>query len=172
MVEKYKFIIFAIIAATILVSDQMTKFLASSKIALNQGFELIPGVLNLVHVRNKGVAFGAFADSSSNFTPLALVAVSVIALVVILWLLAVTETDWSLFLGLSFFFGGTAGNLVDRFQLGEVIDFIDFHVGLYHWPAFNVADSALCIGAGLFFIHLFKDFRDTREKKNIDDQPR
>lgn len=165
MVEHNKFTLFSIIAAAILVSDQITKCLVSSKIALNRGFELIPGVLNLVHVRNKGVAFGVFADSSSNFTPLALVAVSIIALVVILWILAVSETDWSLFLGLSFFFGGTAGNLVDRFRFGEVIDFLDFHIGLYHWPAFNVADSALCIGAGLFFIHLFKDLRHTREKK-------
>ncbi len=94
------------------------------------------------------------SGSDSSFRPILFLGASLLALVGILWLLRSSpRADLWLTAACSFFFAGALGNLVDRLRFGEVVDFLDFHVHGYHWPAFNVADSALCIGAGLFFIH-------------------
>ena len=131
----------------VIVADQVTKYLVTTSIPLHRGIEIIPGFANLVHARNPGAAFGIFADSTSNLRSLFLLLVSVAALVCIIWIVAASkQIDSYLLVGLSFFFGGATGNLVDRLRFGEVIDFVDVYVGSYHWPAFNVADASLCVG--------------------------
>jgi signal peptidase II len=152
---KHKFLILGIIALVIVVADQATKYLIIEYIPVDHGFELVPGFMNIVHARNPGAAFGMLANSSSSLRALFFVLVSVVALVTIGSLVVLAkELDRSLLFGYACFFGGALGNLVDRIRFGEVVDFLDVHVGTLHWPAFNVSDSMLCVGIGFFFIHL------------------
>jgi len=145
----------ALIACLLLAADQLTKFLVISRIPLNGAICLIPGVADLVHARNPGAAFGMMAGSAWEFRSIFFILVSVAALVVILVLVAVSsDIDSYLLLAYSLFFGGALGNLVDRIRFGEVIDFLDVHWGNLHWPAFNVADSALSVGAIIFVLHV------------------
>jgi len=155
-VSQLKRLTFLAIAACLLViADQVTKFLVISSISLNGAMELIPGVADLVHARNPGAAFGMMAGSAWEFRSLFFILVSVAALVIIAAVVAFSkDIDSYLLLAYSLFFGGALGNLVDRIRFGEVIDFLDLHWGGLHWPAFNVADSALSVGAVLFVFHL------------------
>ncbi len=155
-----RLIIFFLISLGIVAADQITKWWVLSFIPLDEGINAIPGLVNIVHARNPGAAFGIMSQHSSTFRWVFLVAVSVCALLIVLWLV-VSSQDLSpgLLIGYSLFFGGAAGNLIDRTRFGEVIDFVDVFVGQYHWPAFNVADSALCMGVGLFALYAFRDSR-------------
>lgn len=154
-VGKQKFLILGIIALAIVLVDQVTKQAIIAGVPADDGFSLIPGFMNIVHARNPGAAFGIFANSFSGFRSLFFILVSVTALVTICILVARSEeVERGLLFGYACFFGGALGNLIDRIRFGEVVDFLDFHVGAFHWPAFNVADAMLCAGIGFFFIHL------------------
>jgi signal peptidase II len=139
---------FFLIAAVVLLLDRLAKWAVASNIALHDSVTVIPGLFHLTHVENTGAAFGLFAESSAQWKVGALVSFSVIALVIVSALLwknshALSTTT----IGLSLILGGATGNLWDRMMSGHVVDFLDFYVGSYHWPAFNVADSAIVIGA-------------------------
>lgn len=150
-----RWVVFCLIAGLICAADQMTKQLILQYIPVDRGFELMSGYVNLVHVRNPGAAFGILARADWDFRKIFFIAVSVAALVVIVTLFVTTrQMPWHMVIGYGLFFGGTLGNLVDRIRFGEVIDFLDLHYGAHHWPAFNVADSALCVGVGLFALHI------------------
>jgi signal peptidase II len=149
-----KILILLAIALSVAVLDQATKALIAASIPLHSGLEIIPGYLDLVHVRNQGAAFGMMAGSNPWFRILFFPLVSVAAILVILWIaLSAAAIPLDLLIGYALFLGGIVGNLVDRVRFFAVVDFIDIHVGAFHWPAFNVADSALCVGAALFFYH-------------------
>lgn len=128
--------------------DQLTKALVRSHIPPNGTIEVIPGLFNLVHWTNTGIAFGLFQGRGG-----VLAVLSVLALVGIPLLFwwewrrdpALARTAW----GLGLILGGALGNLLDRLRLGSVTDFLDFYAGDWHWHAFNVADSAICVGTGL-----------------------
>lgn len=144
----------AVAAAVILIADQITKYLVLAYIPMNAGLELIPGYIDLVHARNPGAAFGIMAGPGWWFRPAFFVVISIVALVVIIWVVAVGGDKSRLMLAAcGLFFGGALGNLVDRIRFGEVIDFIDVHVGDLHWPAFNVADASLSVATALFFFY-------------------
>jgi len=150
--------LFALVALAVAVLDQFTKYLVAAYVPLHESIPVITGYVNLVHVRNPGAAFGILAGFGGVVRSAFFILVSVAALVVIAWLASSSEENnaW-LLSGYSLFFGGALGNLIDRLRFGEVVDFIDVHVGPYHWPAFNVADSALCVGTAAFFVYfLFK----------------
>jgi signal peptidase II len=139
---------FLLIAVVVLLLDRIAKWAVAANIALHDSVVVIPGFFRLTHVENTGAAFGLFAESSAQWKIGALVSFSVLALVVVSALLwknghALTTTS----IGLSLILGGAMGNLWDRMVSGHVVDFLDFYVGSYHWPAFNVADSAIVIGA-------------------------
>ena len=139
---------FFIIAAIVLLLDRVAKWAVASNIQLHDYVTVIPGFFQLTHVQNTGAAFGLFAESSAQWKVGALVSFSVIALFIVSALLwknshALSTTT----VGLSLILGGAMGNLWDRMVSGHVVDFLDFYVGSYHWPAFNVADSAIVIGA-------------------------
>lgn len=152
--KKLAWTTFVTISAIIIAADQITKYIIANSIPLNVSDPLIPGFLNLVHVRNSGAAFGIFAHNSNLFSRGALAAVSFIALIITVWIVTSQRLDRSSLVGFSLFFGGAAGNFIDRLLFGEVIDFIDVHLGDLHWPAFNIADSALTVGAVIFCIRL------------------
>lgn len=127
-----------IIAITVIVLDQMTKYLARTHISAYESIELLP-ILNLVNVQNRGAAFGMFRSFGNIF----FIAISTAAIIFMSWVIIKDKEDHRIFALLA---GGAAGNLIDRLTLGYVVDFVDVAVGGYHWPAFNVADSALSVG--------------------------
>ena len=149
-------------ALVVLVLDRVTKWLVEGSIALHDTVAVIPGFFRLTHVQNRGAAFGLFAESPSEWKVGMLVLFSLVALVVVSALLwrnshAFTMTGSALALIL----GGAVGNLWDRLLSGHVVDFLDLYVDSYHWPAFNVADSAIVIGAILLVAEiLFKPTPD------------
>ena len=109
---------------------------------------IIPGLLNLVHSHNPGIAFGLLANLSSKWLTVALAASSAVVIGVLAWLLVAGRAGGGRSqIGLALILGGAAGNLIDRLWHGGVTDFIDVRLGSYHWPAFNLADSAITIGA-------------------------
>ena len=126
------------------VLDQITKYLAGNTVAPYETIAVLP-VLNLVSVRNEGAAFGMMSSLGNVF----FVVVTLVAIAFVLYLLAKGK-DGSL--GLSLILAGAAGNLIDRMALGYVRDFVDVHAGTLHWPAFNVADSALTVGVAVMLI--------------------
>jgi signal peptidase II len=150
---------FAIILCTI-VFDQLTKFLIVDSLRLYESLTVVPGFLNLVHVTNSGAAFSLLANVDSPWRHYFFLGVGGLAMaglsIAYLKLRKVNKYySWSLAL----IAGGAGGNLIDRIRFGAVIDFLDVYIGRYHWPAFNVADSAICIGAGLFLILNFFEVR-------------
>ncbi len=143
------------IAALVVILDRAGKQVISRTIPLHHSIQVIPRFFRLIHLENTGAAFSLFADSSSPWKMTFLVAFSVTALVIVgamLWRSnhALASTG----IGLSLILGGALGNLWDRVLHGRVVDFLLFYVGQYEWPAFNVADSAIVVGAGLLFFEI------------------
>jgi len=136
-----------LIISFVVLLDQITKYLARTSIHPLETIELLP-VLNLVNVRNQGAAFGVFRSLGNNF----FILISVAAILFMLWVIITAKEDYRVF---SLLAGGAIGNLIDRLTLGYVVDFLDVTVSGYHWPAFNVADSALTVGIAFLMINLF-----------------
>ena len=152
---------YLVIAAAIIVLDAWTKALVSARIDLHEAIPLIPNFLQLVHVRNTGAAFGIGANSDSQIVPLLLNAGAIgVFCVVVIYAFRAAITDVVLQTGLHLILGGAIGNLIDRFRLGYVVDFVDVYVKSHHWPAFNVADAAICIGITLLFFDMRKKPED------------
>jgi signal peptidase II len=135
-------------AFAVIVLDQATKFLIAGTIGFYESVPIISGFFNLVHVRNRGMAFGLMNRPDAGISLYFLIAVTIIAvLLIIIWSVRLKHDERGLLFGLSLILGGAIGNLIDRIRLKEVIDFLDVYIGSYHWPSFNVADSAITIGA-------------------------
>lgn len=135
--------------------DRATKWIVDHGMELHESIPVIPRVLNLTHVRNTGAAFGLFSTSgpSASYILLSLFSLVAIGVLLIFWIKS-RRAHGSFILGLALILGGAVGNLIDRVVLGEVIDFIDLYWRDLHWPAFNVADSAITVGVILLLIHL------------------
>lgn len=135
------------VALVIILLDQLTKWLVASNVPLWTGREIIPGFFNLVHYLNKGAAFGFLSDSNGNWQIYLFGGIALLAGAIILHMLSrLPEREfWQRFF-LGAILGGALGNLIDRLLIGEVIDFLDFYIGSFHWPAFNVADTAITCG--------------------------
>jgi signal peptidase II len=139
-----------LIALLVVVLDRLAKLAVERKIPLHDGIQIIPGFFRLTHLENRGAAFGLFADSPSPWKIGTLVLFSLIALVVVSTLLWKNSHTVSITgVGLALILGGAIGNLWDRLTAGHVTDFLLFYAGRYQWPAFNVADSAIVVGACL-----------------------
>jgi len=148
---------YLILSAAVIVLDIWTKALVLARIDLHETITIIPNFFQLVHVRNTGAAFGIGANASSRLVPLLLNAGAIaVFFVVVVYALRSAVTDRVLQTGLHLILGGAIGNLLDRFRFGFVVDFLDVYVGTKHWPAFNVADSAICIGIALLFLDMRK----------------
>ena len=134
----------------VILLDQLSKWAIGRNIELHDSVAVIPGFFRLTHVQNLGAAFGLFADSQFQFRASLLIAFSVIAMTIVSIMLWRNSHRFTVTgAALALILGGAAGNLWDRLVQGHVVDFLDFYVGSYHWPAFNVADSAIVIGAFL-----------------------
>lgn len=144
-----------LIALFVLLFDRATKWVIAKNIVLHGSIQVIPGFFRITHVENRGAAFGLFADSPSHWKIAMLVLFSIVALVIVSTLLwRNSHTMSTTGVGLSLILGGALGNLWDRLVSGKVVDFLLFYVGQYQWPAFNVADSAIVIGAGLLVFEI------------------
>jgi len=153
--------IFVLTAAISLLLDQLSKIFIDRTFELYQSLPVIDNFFHITYLRNPGAAFGILANASIRLP--FFICVSVIAASGILWYLRrVPVTDRWQHLALGLIFSGAVGNLIDRLRLGEVIDFLDVHWYQYHWPAFNLADSAICVGVGILLIC---SFREERQKK-------
>ncbi len=146
---------YLLLALAILAADQWTKGLVEAHFLLHTGSVVIPGFFHLSHVQNTGVAFGIFASQDGTASP-ALVAFTILALgAVLLYLRLVPRAERRLLGAVGLLLGGAAGNLLDRVAAGAVTDFLDFSIGGHHWPAFNVADSAITVGIGILVLDTF-----------------
>ncbi len=144
-----------LIALGVLLLDRYTKWLVARQISLHDSITIIKRVFYITHVENRGAAFGLFAESPSEWKIAMLVLFSVVALVIVsalLWRSSHTMTATAV--GLSLILGGALGNLWDRLLSGRVVDFLLVYIGSYEWPAFNVADSAIVVGAGLLVFEI------------------
>lgn len=141
----------------ILAADRATKYAVESLTAEGFRHVLIPGFAALVHSRNTGMAFGLFGDAGLQWVPVVLLFVSGGVVLLIAWILFAGLVNTALSgAGMSLLAGGAAGNLLDRLLHGAVTDFVELHAGSFYWPAFNLADSAITIGAALLLIELFR----------------
>jgi signal peptidase II len=147
------------IAGLVLVLDQLTKYLVTRAFSLYEVLEVTP-FFNLVLVYNRGAAF-SFLSEAAGWQREFFIGVALLASGWIVWLLRRYPRETLFCFALSLILGGAVGNLVDRVLVGAVIDFLDFHVAGYHWPAFNIADAAISCGAVLLVWDAFRGSRNS-----------
>jgi signal peptidase II len=145
-------------ALVVVVLDQISKAIITGALGLHESIPVIQDFFNLVHVRNRGMAFGLMNRSHADAACWLLVGASCIAIGLLLfWFFRLKASDTRMTLGLSLILGGAIGNLIDRVRFREVVDFVDVFWGPYHWPAFNVADAAITVGT--FWVAISLIFR-------------
>lgn len=145
-------LVLAIVAA-----DQITKFLVVGSLGLGQSHPLVPGWLHFTLVRNTGMAFGLLSGAAIPFKAALVTLLSLAAMgAVTYYALKSTHNERLTRVGLTFILGGAMGNIIDRVRLGYVVDFVDVFYRDTHWPAFNVADTCICIGVGLLLLDSFR----------------
>ena len=155
------------IAVAVAIVDQLTKLWIMTTFALHEQQNIIPGVFDLVYVTNTGAAFGFLAGSKNLLRQAFFVAVAIIALIVIIFAYGHLKRQGRIFVyALGLIAGGAVGNLIDRLRFGSVVDFLDFYLGSYHWPAFNAADSAITVGVALFLLGTLLQHLEQKRESN------
>ena len=150
-----KYIRLALVAGLVVSTDQITKALILKYLALHKSIPVIAGIFDITHILNPGGAFGLMANMSVVVRTVVFLFISSLAVGLILYFYIKTPSGYAfLAVGFALIFGGAIGNLVDRVRFGMVVDFLDFYIGEYHWPAFNIADSAITVGLFIFLYHL------------------
>ena len=161
---KPRYTLFAAIAIVGILIDQITKIAVDRSMQLFDSIPIVEHFFHLTYVRNRGAAF-SFLSNASWRLPF-FISVSIIAAIVILVAFQKMRDDQKLaHTSLALIFSGAVGNLIDRIRLGEVIDFLDAHWYRHHWPAFNVADSLICVGVFLLAIDMLLE--EKRLKKEV-----
>ena len=151
------------LSAAVLALDQVTKMLVQTRLPLHDSRTILPDLFSLTHVTNRGALFGLLHDLPDPWRAILFTVVPFAAIVLILYFQGRTApADRLAHGGLALILGGAAGNFLDRLRLGYVVDFLDVYVGTHHWPAFNVADSAICVGVGLLVLDLLRPHRRPR----------
>lgn len=156
MGRRYRIIILSGLAVLLL--DQLTKICIQRSIPVwEKGFTVIPGFFDIVHILNRGAAFGFLNRHDIDWQRPFFIIISILALGLIAALARSKEDDGPFFIyGLGLILGGAVGNLIDRVRLGVVVDFLDFYIGAWHWPAFNVADMGICLGAAGLLVSFYQ----------------
>ncbi|MBI2712273.1 MAG: signal peptidase II [Bdellovibrio sp.] len=154
---KFKYWVLISLSGVLVGLDQITKSMILDKFRLGESISVLQGYFNITYVQNKGAAFGMLAQANPAFRVPFFLIVPLVALGSIAYIFRkIPDQDKKLAIALSLVIGGAVGNLIDRVTLGYVVDFLDFHWQWgYHFPAFNVADSAICVGVGLVILDLF-----------------
>jgi signal peptidase II len=142
-------------AAVVIALDQITKATITSRFFLHESYRVIDGFFNIVYVMNPGAAFGFLAGASETFRYIFFIGITFVAILLIVYYLVKSKPSSIIIItSLTLIFAGAVGNLIDRIRFGAVVDFLDVYVGTWHWPAFNVADSAISIGAFLMIMEM------------------
>ncbi len=161
---KRNIIIFILGAAVVISLDQITKNAISSRFLMHEAYAVINGFFNLVYVMNPGAAFGFLASASAIFRYIFFIGITFVAILLIIYYLVKSQPgNIVTVLSLTLIFAGAVGNLIDRIRFGAVVDFLDVYIGTWHWPAFNVADSAITVGAILMIWEMIIN----AQKRNI-----
>ncbi|MEN8135229.1 MAG: signal peptidase II [Thermodesulfobacteriota bacterium] len=156
----------ALIAAAVVFLDQMTKWWILSTFQLYESLPVIPGFFDLTFVVNTGAAFGMLAGEQNLWRQLFFITTTLVALVVLCFAFRQYRYEGrSYVIGIGLVGGGALGNLVDRLRFGHVVDFLDFSIRGHHWPAFNVADSAITVGVAFFLLASFLEIRRERSSE-------
>jgi signal peptidase II len=140
----------------VIVIDQLTKLYIDRTMKLYQSIRVIEGLFSITYLRNKGAAFSFLANASWRLPFFMLASVIAITAIVVAFRKLRHDQHFAA-LSLSLILAGAVGNLIDRVRLGEVIDFLDVYWQSHHWPAFNVADSAICVGVALLALDMFRE---------------
>lgn len=144
-----------LLALFVILLDRWTKHLVAARVSLYEHIQIIPGFFRITHTENTGAAFSLFADSPSHWKTLLLIGFSLVAMLVVGVLLWKQEQRVTLTgVALSLILGGAIGNLWDRVASGRVVDFLLFYINQHQWPVFNLADSAIVVGASLLVIEI------------------
>jgi signal peptidase II len=160
-----KYVIFFLTVTIVTLLDQLTKAFIHATMSLYSSRVVIDGFLSITYVRNPGAAFGFLAHASPFFRAIFFVLVTLLAIGMILYYLVKSRADQpGLVFALSLILSGALGNLIDRLRFGEVIDFIDVYFHSHHWPAFNVADAAISVGAMIMILEMVKHRKDDRSE--------
>jgi signal peptidase II len=158
---KKKYIVLLTTVHVVVLLDLITKACITSTMMLHESFVVIAGFFNITYVRNPGAAFGLLSSASPAFRSIFFLSVTMAVIVLILYYIYKSSDEEILgTFALSLILSGASGNMIDRVRFGEVIDFLDVYIGSHHWPAFNVADSAISIGAILLILELFRHKED------------
>lgn len=146
-----------VLSLTVFALDRWTKHLVETRLSFTDTVHVIPHFFDIVRSQNPGVAFGLFAQSASHFRTAILIGFSILAILILAVLLTrIRRWDRPTGLGVALVFGGALGNVYDRLHAGTVTDFLDFYVGSIHWYTFNLADTAICCGAGLLILSMLR----------------
>lgn len=160
---------FYLVALAVILLDQASKLVIIRTLRLGQGFPVLPGFFDIVFVLNPGAAFGFLATLSEPVrNPLFILISAVAVILIILYHTRYLRSHRLVSFALGLILGGAVGNLTDRLHYGMVVDFLDVHVGAYHWPAFNMADSAISIGVSLMVLDMLLDWRRENRKAPTD----
>lgn len=158
---------FYLIALAIVLTDQVSKTVVVRSMRLGQSIPIVPGFFDLTFVLNPGAAFSLFATLPESFRNPFFILVSMAAVVLIVLYRARHLRQHRLAsVSLALILGGAIGNLIDRVRLGVVVDFLDVHLHQYHWPVFNVADSAISVGVTLLLLEMLLEWRRERQNEN------
>ncbi len=154
---KKSYFIFGLVSVAVLALDQVTKYLVDTKMLLHESVPVINGLFSITYIKNPGAAFGFLSGAHPLFRTVFFVGITVAAVLLIFYYIKKNTAEESLLtMSLSLIMGGAVGNLIDRVRFGEVIDFLDVYIGPHHWPAFNVSDSAISIGAVLLLLEMLR----------------
>jgi len=155
MMLQNKYTRLVIVAGLVVLADQISKALILHYLPLHHSIPVIDGLFDITHILNPGGAFGLMADMSAVARTIVFLFISSMAVGLIFYFYHKTPGSYKfLSTGFALIFGGAIGNLIDRFRFGTVVDFLDFYIGNHHWPAFNIADSAITSGIFIFIYHL------------------
>ncbi len=164
MGRSARHVVLAMVSVGTLALDQATKAQVMLTMRLHESIPVVPGFFNLTYIRNPGAAFGLLASSGSTFRLIFFGVTSLCALVLLGTIFyRLRQDDWVGQVSIAAILGGAVGNLLDRLRFGEVIDFLDFYLRGYHWPAFNVADAAISVGV----VFLIFRFAFERKEQNV-----
>lgn len=146
---------YLVLSFLVFLLDQFSKKLIYTFFTLNESILIIKNFFNITYIHNKGLVFGIFSNTQNKFVILLISILSLAALFFLSVYFFAINTKSKLFsFGFSFVLGGAMGNMLDRLIQGYVIDFLDFYIGKYHWPTFNIADTFICIGVLLLFLDI------------------
>ena len=161
MSTSVRYFLLALLSLAIVVLDQVTKVYIMETMRLHESIVVIPDFFSITYIRNPGAAFGLLASSGHTFRLVFFGLTSVFALGLLgMIFFRLRHDDWVGQLSIAGILGGAIGNLLDRVRFGEVIDFLDFYINGYHWPAFNVADAAISVGVFFLILHFALEKKD------------